>query len=111
MGSVKVFYRPFSRDQLIARLSEGLPALAEKLDLRRVVLFGSWATNRATAFSDVDVLVVYGGPARDDAYRLVRAAFEIRGLEPHVYSEDEAEALHSTVTRMTRDGIDLLSRS
>ena len=72
-----------------------------------VVLFGSWATGRATAFSYIDVLVVYAGPPRDDADKLVRQAIALRGLEPHVYSESEAAALQPVLDRMTRSGISL----
>jgi predicted nucleotidyltransferase len=69
------------------------------------VLFGSWSRGRATAFSDIDLLVVYAGRPRDDAYRLVCSAIELRGLEPHVYTTDQAEALEGTLTRMTEDGV------
>ncbi|MDR5710375.1 MAG: nucleotidyltransferase domain-containing protein [Armatimonadota bacterium] len=82
--------------------------LARSLPLRRAVLFGSWATGRATARSDVDLLVVYAGPAREDAYRIVRTVVALRGLEPHVYSEAEAEVLRPLLERMTRGGVELL---
>lgn len=107
-GSVKIFSRPYDREQLIERLQGRLPDLDAVLPLRRVVLFGSWAVRRATAFSDIDLLIVYAGPAREDAYRLVRQTIGLRGLEPHLYSEEEARALGPTVERMTRDGIGLL---
>lgn len=89
-------------------MREHLPALGRAIPLKRVVLFGSWASGRATAFSDVDLLVVYGGPPRTDAYVLVRKLLPVRGLEPHVYAEADAAALGGTVERMTRDGIVLL---
>jgi predicted nucleotidyltransferase len=69
------------------------------------VLFGSWATGSHTARSDVDLLVVYEGPLRDDVHRLVKQAIGVRGLEPHVYTEEEASALAPTIGRMTRNGI------
>ncbi|MBI2073679.1 MAG: nucleotidyltransferase domain-containing protein [Gemmatimonadetes bacterium] len=106
-GSVKVFSPPHDRDELIARLRERVPALRLALPARRVVLFGSWAVGRATAFSDIDLLVVYAGPRREDAYALVRRTLGLRGLEPHVYSEEEAERLQTMLQRMTRHGIPL----
>jgi len=60
---------------------------------------------RATAFSDIDLLVVYADPPRDDAYALVRRGVPIRGLEAHVYAESEAARLAPTLERMTREGI------
>jgi predicted nucleotidyltransferase len=106
--SVKVFYRPFSREQLVEKQRQVMPQLTRQLPFRRAVLFGSWATNRATAFSDIDILVVYADPPRDDAYSIVRRVVNLRGLEPHMYAQSEAEALRPTLNRMTRSGIDLL---
>jgi predicted nucleotidyltransferase len=74
----------------------------------RVVLFGSWAKGRATAFSDIDLLVVYSGPPRYDAYKIIRRSLHLRGLEPHVYTEDEASQLQPTIDRMIADSIRLL---
>jgi len=84
--------------------------LETELPVRRAVLFGSWATGKATAFSDIDVLVVYEGPPRPDAYAIVRRSIPIRGLEPHLYSEGEAEAVAETIERMVRGGVPLLGR-
>ena len=107
-SSVRVFYPRYSREELIARLRERVRVLSEELPLVRAVLFGSWATGRATAFSDVDVLVVYSGPRREDAVRLVRRVIGLRGIEPHVYPADDAELLALTLGRMTSNGVDLL---
>jgi predicted nucleotidyltransferase len=107
-GSVRVYSPAYSREALVAYLRERVGELARRLALRRVVLFGSWAKGRATARSDVDLLVVYAGPTQADAYRIVWETLRIRGLEPHVLSEEEAEALWPTLERMIRGGVDLL---
>lgn len=107
-GSVKVFYPRYRQEELVALLRERLPALATVLPLKRVVLFGSWARGKATAFSDIDLLVIYADPPREDAYRLVRRVLSLRGLEPHVYAEQQAEQVKETLTRMTEDGIGLV---
>jgi predicted nucleotidyltransferase len=104
-GSVRIFWPPFSRDELIARLREHVPALAAALPIKRVVLFGSWAQGRATVRSDIDVLVVYSGPRRDDAFRLVKVDLGTPGVEPHVYTEEEAESIRDTLDRMTKCGV------
>jgi predicted nucleotidyltransferase len=106
--SVRVYYPELNREQVIARLSDHLPALAQQLPLCRVVLFGSYARGNYTASSDIDVLVVYGGHKRDDAFRVVKKGLPIRGLEPHVYSEAEFEAVQDTFDRMLQGGIPLL---
>ena len=104
-GSVKVFYPLYSRDELIALLRERVKLLADVLPLRRVVLFGSWAKSRATAFSDVDLMVIYGGPPRENAYRVVCDVVDVRRLEAHVYAEAEAEAVGATLARMAEGGV------
>ena len=106
-SSVRVFYPPFSREDLLAILRQRVPALGEKLPLKRVVLFGSYATGRQTVASDIDLLVVYAGRPREDAYALVKRTLNIRRLEPHVYAETEYARVRTTVERMARDGISL----
>lgn len=110
-SSVKVFYPRYSRPELLDRLARGVQALAEVLPLELVVLFGSYAAGRQTAASDVDLLVVYAGAPRADAYSLVRRVLDLRGLEPHVYAEEEARALWPTLERMIRGGVQVYSRS
>lgn len=107
-GSVKVFWPSHSRESLIAELREGVRALARQLPLQRAVLFGSWAKGRATAFSDIDVLLVYADATRAGASRLVAEAIPLRGLEAHLYSESEAKLVSDVLDRMSRDGVDLL---
>jgi predicted nucleotidyltransferase len=107
-GSVKVFWPSHSRESLIADLRDGIRTLARQLPLQRAILFGSWAKGRVTAFSDIDVLVVYEDPGRDDASHLISEAIPLRGLELHLYSASEAELLSDVLQRMSRDGVDLL---
>src|SRR5690348_2267735 len=107
-GSVRVFWPSHSRESLVAELRDGMRALARQLPLQRAVLFGSWAKGRATAFSDIDVMVVYKDPARDDASRLVSEALPLRGLEVHLFSASEAEQHAGVLERMARGGVDLL---
>lgn len=104
-ASVKVFYPPYSRTGLVALLCERLRVLATRLPLKQVWLFGSWTRGKATAFSDIDLLVIYADPPREDAYKLVWHAVQVRGLEPHIYSEGQAQPLKATLERMVQDGI------
>lgn len=93
------------REDLIASLRAALPDLRAALPIKRVVLFGSHATGRATVASDVDLLVVYEGPAREDAFAVVKKTVPVRGLEPHVYTTAEASTRQTLLRRMTRNGI------
>jgi predicted nucleotidyltransferase len=108
---VKVFYPPWTREALLVRLREGVTALREVLPLVRVVLFGSYARSRQTVASDIDLLVVYAGAVRADAYALVRHVLGLRRLEPHVYAEEEYAQVSTTLERMLQDGITVYSAS
>jgi len=103
--SVKVFYPRHSREAIILAVREGIAALAARVPLVEAVLFGSVASGRQTVASDVDVLIVYRGPTREDVFTLAKALVRVPRLEPHVYSESEAAQIRQTIARMTRDGI------
>jgi predicted nucleotidyltransferase len=105
---VRITFPALNREELVECLQQGIASLAAELPLRSAILFGSWATGRATAFSDIDLLVVYEGPPREDPYMMVRRHIKLRGLEPHVYSEEEARQLRGILDRMTAGGVRLL---
>jgi predicted nucleotidyltransferase len=104
-SSVKVFYPPFKREGLLALLRQRMAILRTELPVNRAVLFGSYATGRQTVASHIDLLVIYSGKPREDAYALVKRTLNIRRLEPHVYAEEEYNQVKSTVERMIRSGI------
>lgn len=104
-GSVKVFYPDISPSEVVRLVAERLPVLNEKLPLDRVVLFGSYARGNYTAASDIDLLVVYRGRRRSDAFAAVKKVLSLPRLEPHVYSRAEARQLARTIDRMTEGGI------
>lgn len=109
-SSVRVFYPRFNREELILKLKDKMRDLARELPLRLVVLFGSYAQGKYTVASDIDILVVYKGEERGDAFRIVKRSLDIPLLEPHVYSEDEYRKLKEGIDRMTADGVTLFSQ-
>ena len=104
-SSVRVFYPKYSREKVIEEVTGKLEALHKKLPLLLVSLFGSYAKGNYTAASDVDLLIVYRGKEVKGAYSMVREAFDIYGLEPHLYSEDEYRENRDTFNKMIKDGI------
>ncbi|MBC7104933.1 MAG: nucleotidyltransferase domain-containing protein [Firmicutes bacterium] len=106
-GSVRIFYPPFSRQELTDLLRRRLPELHGKLPLVKVVLFGSYARGNYTVASDVDLLVVYSGPPRPDAFALVKTCLAVPRLEPHVYAEEEYRRRAQVLSRMTEGGLSL----
>ncbi|MEM2882159.1 MAG: nucleotidyltransferase domain-containing protein [Candidatus Bathyarchaeia archaeon] len=107
--SVRVFYPRFSRESLVEAIRLSIPALRERLPLVSVILFGSYAKGRHTAASDVDLLVVYEGPRRPNAYEIVVESLKIPRLEPLIYSREEFERLAERdplfVRALLRDGV------
>lgn len=104
-SSVRIFYPKYDRDSLIQELLQKLNLLLKDLPLVRVILFGSYAKGNYTVASDIDLLIVYRGRERKDAYTLVRKTFAISGLELHIYAEEEYDAMKDIVYQMTRGGI------
>ncbi|ULR40915.1 nucleotidyltransferase domain-containing protein [Thermus sp. NEB1569] len=108
MPSVRVFFPPWTKEEILKRLKEGLGVLREDLPLRQAYLFGSWATGRALPGSDLDLLLIYQGPARGDLNRLARKAFKGLPVELHAYTEEEAKALEPLLRQMLAQAIPLL---
>jgi len=104
-GSVRIFYPELDREEVINRARKGVKLLDDELPLKLVVLFGSYAKGNYTVASDVDLLVVYRGEQREDAFALCKRTLNIPRLEPHVYSEREYEEVKQTVDRMIREGV------
>ncbi len=103
--SVKVSYPRLSRTQVVEHLQQKLDELTAALPLERVVLFGSYARGNYTVGSDIDLLVVCKEETLQDPYKLVRRIVALRGLEVHVYTSQDYEALRPTLDRMTSDAI------
>ncbi len=112
-GSVKVFSAP-SRDEVIAQIRASLPRLEAVLPIHAVYLFGSYALGNYGPGSDVDILVVYRGRSREDAYSLAWEALEVPSLQLHIYTHAEFEALRgqkpSPLDILLRDAITLWPR-
>ena len=109
-SSVRIFYPEFDREQLLERLKPRIEELEGELPLLLVVLFGSYARGNYTVASDVDLLVVYRGRERKDAFATVKKVLGLSRLEPHVYSEDEYKGVKRWVRRVSGDGIVLFAR-
>ena len=108
-NSVRIYYPRFRRDELIERLRRCVEEISEKLPLKLVILFGSYASGRYTAASDIDLLIVYRGSRREEAYSLCWDLIGLPNLELHIYSEKEYEKLkklkHSIIREAENKGI------
>jgi predicted nucleotidyltransferase len=93
MSQVKVTYPALSRSELVDRLKKASISLKKRLPLTRLILFGSYAMNRYTAASDIDLLVVYDGRERGDAFKIVMDELRLPRLEPRIYTEEQYKAV------------------
>ena len=51
-----------------------------------------------------NLLVVYSGEKQDDPFAVIKKTPVLPGLEPHVYTEGEYEALKATIAEMIEGG-------
>lgn len=104
-GSARIFYPEYDKEKVLEIIRNSLPQLLKVLPVKLVVLFGSYAKGNFTAFSDIDLLVVYDDPIREDAYRIVKKTIRLKGLEPHVYSLSEYRQMEKTIAKMIENGV------
>ena len=76
-SSVRIFYPKFNKEELIQKLKERIEELAGKLPLSLVVLFGSYARGNYTVASDVDLLIVYSGKERKNAFTTAKKTLDM----------------------------------
>lgn len=104
MSSVRVFYPKYNTEDVLKTIGQKIESLKVALPLKLVVLFGSYARGNYTVASDIDLLVVYKGEPRKDAYAIVKKTVDLPQLEPHVHTELEY-AQTEVVQRMIKNGI------
>lgn len=90
---MRVTYPALTREQVIERLKQAQVNLERKLRVSRIILYGSYAEGRYTAGSDIDVIVVYEGKERPDAYKIVMDEVGLPRLEPKIYTVEHFNAL------------------
>ncbi len=95
-SSVRIFYPEHTKEEIISKMKSYIAELRSHLPIRLVVLFGSYAEERHTAASDIDILVVYDDPKREDAHKLVIDIIDLPRLEPHIYTTKEYERMKNS---------------
>lgn len=88
MSSVKVYYPLYERSELLNLLRSRVQKATSKVKIKLAILFGSYAKDCYTAFSDVDLLVVHEeGDA--DVYKTLYREIGIRNLQLHLYTASD----------------------
>ncbi len=111
-GSARIFYPDFSREEVIKRIREVVSSLKDELGLLRVALFGSYATGRQTAASDIDILIVYEERICDEekVYKKLMKNLMLPRVELHIVSKTEYEQIKSSkwMEVIEKEGKDIL---
>jgi len=84
--TVKIFYPRYSKDEVVRILRERAGVLSKIKNIKKVVLFGSYAEGRYTAASDIDVLIIYEDEDWRDVYDTAWDIFNISEIEIHLMS-------------------------
>jgi len=114
MSHVRVTYPALTKAQVIQRLTEAYAGLRRRLPVTMMVLYGSYVHGRQTAGSDIDVIVVYSGKRRHNAYRLIIEETKLPRLEPKVYTEEQFNSMIAGSSRfaetLEKEGIVIADR-
>ena len=110
--SVRVYYPRYSREEVIHRLREALQPVYRKLGVEKAILFGSYATGRSTAASDIDLLVVVDTALmdKDEVYKLIRKSIGLRMVELHMLTKDEYKELQTSrwIKTIEKEGVTIV---
>jgi len=76
---------------------EAMP-LCRIAGVEKLILFGSYATGRQTAASDIDLLVVIDSNICDKerAYKILRKGISLKMVELHMLSKEEYRSMKET---------------
>ncbi len=91
--TARVIYPKLEKAEVESRLREAALQASRIIPLQKVVLFGSYAKNRYTAASDIDVIAVYTGARRSDAYEALWRILHVPHLELQVFHEEDFSEL------------------
>ncbi|MGB9727015.1 MAG: nucleotidyltransferase domain-containing protein [Nitrososphaeria archaeon] len=111
-NSVKVYYPRFDGEKLVEYLMCKVEELRKRFPLVKLVLFGSYAGNRYTVASDIDILIVYEGKRLEEDYHIIWDILQLPEVQLHIYTLEEFEKLKSSGSSFSREaekGITLFS--
>lgn len=92
------------KEDIIRQLREHKNELQKRFPLKSIALFGSYARDEATAYSDVDILVEFSSPVgfeivdlTEELERILNHKVDIvskKGLKPYYRSHVEKDAIY-----------------
>lgn len=85
MNFVKVYYPKHNKEEVLKIIQGKIRRIAGEQRIRLAILFGSYAKNNYTAFSDIDLLVVHENE-NPELYNLLYSEIGLTNLELHLYN-------------------------
>ena len=108
---MKIYYPRYSLKEIKERIRKAGEELF-KLGVVKIVLFGSYAKERATAGSDIDLLILVRDRESKNKLHEIMETINIDIAEVHLYTQSEFEKLKSSRSWLAREieknGITLL---
>ena len=109
--SVKIYYPRYSLREIKEKIRKAGEELF-KLGVVKIVLFGSFAKEKATAGSDVDLLILVRDQESKNKFHEIMEIINIEIAEAHLYTQSEFEKLKSSgswlAKEIEKNGITLL---
>lgn len=111
-SSVRVFYPRHSQSDVISRVKETVASLSERIALDEVILFGSYAKNKHTVGSDIDIFIVFdeSRSTEDEIYKIIMKAIKLPRVELHILSNKDYELMKSSkwIETIMEEGIKIV---
>ncbi|MCS7139028.1 MAG: nucleotidyltransferase domain-containing protein [Crenarchaeota archaeon] len=111
-NSVRVFFPKFSLEDVVKEVERCVYLFSERLALKKVILFGSYAKKRYTVASDIDLLVVFDNSkcTEDEVYKTLRKNIKIPRLELHILPMEEYNMIKGSkwIKTINEEGVKIL---
>lgn len=109
---MRVFFPKHSSEKVINEIKKTIDKLSGKVALEKVMLFGSYAKNRYTVASDIDILVIFDDSrsTEDEIYKALMRNIELPRLELHILPKKDYELMKDSkwIKIIEKEGIRIL---
>jgi predicted nucleotidyltransferase len=100
--SVKIYYPRYSLREIREKIRKAGEELF-KLGVVKIVLFGSFAKEKATAGSDIDLLILARDQESKNKFHEIMETINIEIAEAHLYTQSEFKKLKSSESWLAKE--------
>lgn len=113
LSSVRVFFPRFSREEVVKEISRCVGENRERLGLRKVLLFGSYARGNYTVASDIDIFLVFDEEksCENMVYKTLMKSIKLPRVELHIMSRRRFEECRGSkwIKTIEEEGVKILN--